>query len=372
MRILQIYKDYPPVVGGIEHHLRDLSEGLAQRGHTVTVLATSRDRQSTITQPTPGLTLIRAARSAHLASTPLSVDMLRQAMGISADLIHLHFPYPPGDLTALLVPNQLPLVVTYHSDIVRQQLLLRAYRPLLMHTLGRAQRILATSPAYIASSPWLARYAAKCTVVPLGVDLTRFGQAQPTQVAAWRARFGPEPIALFVGRLRYYKGLHVLLEALPSVPGLVVALAGTGPEQERLATQAHRLGIQDRVRFLGNIPDADLPALYQASDMFVLPSHLRAEAFGISLTEALASGLPAISTELGTGTSFVNQHGQTGIVVPPNDPVALARALTTLTVAPELRHFYGANARARIATHFTRDQMIRSVEQVYREVLSEG
>jgi rhamnosyl/mannosyltransferase len=102
--------------------------------------------------------------------------------------------------------------------------------------------------------------------------------------------------------------------------------------------------------------------------MFILPAHLRAEAFGIAQAEALASGLPCISTELGTGTSFVNQHGQTGIVVPPNDPAALARAMNLLAASPELRHFYGANARKRITAHFTIEQMIDAVEQVYREV----
>ena len=128
------------------------------------------------------------------------------------------------------------------------------------------------------------------------------------------------------------------------------------------------LGLAGRVHFLGDVADAELATLYHAGDMFVLPAHLRAEAFGIAQAEALASGLPCISTELGTGTSFVNQHGQTGIVVPPNDPAALARAMHALAASPELRRFYGANARQRIMAHFTREQMLDAVEQVYREV----
>src|SRR6266508_4760959 len=182
MHILQIYKDYFPELGGIENHVRDLSEALAIRGHRVTVLVTSLDRRTTIEQPRPGLTVIKAARSLHLASTPLSPAMLRLARQQRPDVVHLHFPYPPGDLAALALPERAPLVVTYHSDIVRQRALLRAYRPLLELTLRRAARILPTSPNYVVSSPFLRRHGAKCAVVPLGIDADRFARADPRRV----------------------------------------------------------------------------------------------------------------------------------------------------------------------------------------------
>lgn len=366
VHILQIYKDYPPVVGGIEHHLRDLAEGLARCGDQVTVLVVSPDRQASVESPLPGLTIIRAARDLHAASTPISLDLLWRVRQLRADIVHLHFPYPPGDLAALLAPGSPPLVITYHSDIVRQQSLLRLYRPLLALTLRRARRLLVSSPAYIESSPWLRRYRQKCVVVPLGIDPARYAPADRQQVARIRARYGPRPLALFVGRLRYYKGLHILLAALSYAPDVQLLIAGSGPEQSRLQAQAQALGLAEQVQFIGDVPDSDLPMLYQACDMFVLPAHLRAEAFGIAQAEALASGLPCISTELGTGTSFVNQHGQTGIVVPPNDPVALGRALTTLAASPTLRSYYGANARRRIIEHFTHDQMLDRVTQVYQ------
>src|SRR5262245_57323926 len=167
MHILQIYKDYPPVLGGIENHVRDLSEALAACGHRVTVLATNLDQHTLVEQPKPGLTVIKAARAAHLASTPLSFEQLRWARRLRADVAHLHFPYPPGDLAYLALPARPPLVITYHSDIVRQQTLLHAYGPLLNWTLGHATRIIATSPNYVVSSPWLRRHSAKCVVVPL-------------------------------------------------------------------------------------------------------------------------------------------------------------------------------------------------------------
>ena len=367
MRLLHIYKDYPPVIGGIEHHLRDLAEGLAARGHEVTVLVTSRDRRTTVEQQ-PGLNIIRAARTLYAASTPLSLEMLRQAHALRADIVHIQFPYPPADLAALLVLDAPPLVISYQSDIVRQQNLLHLYQPLLNRTLARAARILAASPAYITSSATLRPHAAKCRVVPLGIDPARFAHANPVRVAELRARFGVGPVALFIGRLRYYKGLHVLVEALRAAPQITLVIGGTGPEYPRLIAQAQQLGVAERIHFIGDIPDSDLAALHQAADFFVLPSHLRAEAYGIAQLEALASGLPAISTELGTGTSWVNQHGETGLVVPPENPQALAAAMNTLADDPALRSRYSANARQRVAQYFTIDRMLDAVEGIYAEL----
>jgi glycosyltransferase involved in cell wall biosynthesis len=394
MHILQIYKDYYPVLGGIENHVRDLSEALVARGHRVTVLVTSLDRRTLIEQPQPGLTIIKAARALHLASTPISPEQLRQARRLRPDLVHLHFPYPPGDLVYLAVPGRPPLVITYHSDIVRQQTLLRAYRPLLAWTLRRAARIIATSPNYMASSPFLRSHAAKCAVVPLGIDAARFAPADhrpPTtdhrplaEDRGWRIEDRQssilyplssilylQPLLLFVGRLRYYKGLQVLLEAMPQIPATLL-IGGDGPERDNLVAQAARLGIAGRVRFLGDVPDAELPALYRAADVFVMPAHLRAEALGLSQIEALASGVPCVSTELGTGTSFANQHGATGLVVPPGDPAALAQAINTLLADPDMRRRMGIAGRQRVAALFTQEHMVAGNEAVYWDVIRQG
>jgi glycosyltransferase involved in cell wall biosynthesis len=379
MHILQIYKDYFPVLGGIENHLRDLGEALAARGHQVTVLVTSRDRYTHTEQPRPGLTVIKAARMLHVASTPLSLAMMHIARDLKPDIAHLHFPYPPGDLAAMALPGKPPYVVTYHCDIQRQRALLMAYRPLMERTLKHAARILPTSPNYLASSPVLQRHAARCTVVPLGINADRFLHVDPRKLEEVRARYlprrtgGPEaarslPLVLFVGRLRYYKGLHVLLDAMPGVQGELL-IGGEGPERERLVRQAADLGVSGRVHFLGDIPDDDLPALYHSADAFVMPAHLRAEALGLSQIEALASGLPCVSTELGTGTSFANFHGETGLVVPPGDAPAMASALNTLLADADLRRRFGAAGRQRVATLFSLPRMVDSIESIYREVL---
>ncbi len=368
MHILQIYKDYAPVLGGIENHIKALAEGLAARGHRVTVLVTNTAPQDAIVHH-GSLTIIKAARMLHTASTPLSLAMMQHARRLpDVDVVNLHFPYPPGDLTALLVPRRPPLVVTYHSDIIRQQHILKGYAPLLRHTLARAARILPTSANYIASSPWLRPHASRCTVSPLSVDLTRFDAPDPAAIAAIRARYG-QPLVLFVGRLRYYKGLHFLLQALTHlrVPAQVL-LVGTGPEEARLRALARTLDVAPRVHFLGEVSDAELPALYAAATVFVLPSHLRSEAFGIVQLEAQAAALPTVCTELGTGTSAITRHGRTGFVVPPADPPALARALDVLLANPTMARHMGATGRACVEEEGSHPRMVERVERVYAEV----
>jgi rhamnosyl/mannosyltransferase len=205
-------------------------------------------------------------------------------------------------------------------------------------------------------------------VVPLSVDTERFTAPDPAAVEELRARYGP-PLLLFVGRLRYYKGLHFLLEALPQMRrDARLLLVGTGPEEERLRAQVQAAGLGQRVHFLGEVDDAQLPACYHAADAFVLPSHLRSEAFGIVQLEAQAAGLPIVCTELGTGTSHVTQHGITGLVVPPAEPAALARALDLLVANPALARCLGTAGRARVVREFSHERLFDRMTQVYTEV----
>jgi rhamnosyl/mannosyltransferase len=347
-----------------------LSEGLVARGHAVTVLVTNTTRVTEVEQR-HGVRVIKAGRLLHVASTPLSLSLVRYARTLRADVVNLHMPYPPGDLAAHAVTHSPPLVVTYHSDIVRQQKLLRLYRPLLAWTLWRATRIIATSQPYIDSSPFLRRYASKCRVVPLSVHTQRFADVSNEQAAAIRGRYTgsrDEPFILSVGVLRYYKGLHILLDAMTQLDATLV-IVGAGPEEQRLRDLAQAFGIARRVHFAGRVPDADLPAYYRAADVFVLPSHLRAEAFGIVQLEAMAAGCPVVSTELGTGTSSVNRHGVTGFVIPPGEPLPLAVALRVLLVNADLRKQLGVQAQRWVREQFTHDRMIARTLEVYAEAL---
>jgi rhamnosyl/mannosyltransferase len=368
MRVLQLYKEYYPVRGGIEGHLRLLAEGLAARGHKVTVLVSApgpRDTNASL----GGVRVVSAGRLATVASAPLSPTLPLLLARERPDLLHLHHPFPPGDLAALLVARSVPTVITYHSDIVRQRRLGPLVTPLVRASLSRARRIIATSPAYIRSSPLLASLASRCRVVPFGVELERFRSADPARVAALRTRF-PGPLLLFVGRLRYYKGADRLVRAMAGLPARAVFVGGDATVRRAdLQALAATIGVGERVHFVGEQSDEELRAWYAAADIFVLPSVERSEAFGIAQLEAQAARLPVVCTELGTGTSYVTLNGRTGIVVPPDDVPALARALRILLANPELARAFGAAGRARAEREFGLDRMLDRVEAVYDEAL---
>ncbi len=367
MRVLHIYKDYPPVVGGIEYHLRLLAEGQARRGLDVTVLVTSPDRSTTIEEEN-GVRVIRAGRWATVSSTPLSVGLFRWVRQIAADITHLHFPYPIGELAHLALGRSRAMVITYHSDIIRQRWLGRVYRPFLWRVLHRADRIIATSPQYIESSRYLRRVAGKCTVVPLAIDPSPFVEVPSGRIDEIRARFGA-PLLLFVGRLRYYKGLEYLFQAMRQIEATLLVV-GSGPMQAEWRRLAQRSAASERIHFVGEVPDEELPAYYAAADVFVLPSSHRSEAYGLVQLEAMAAGTPVVSTEIGTGTSFVNQHGETGLVVPARDAQALAEAIQQLLADPVRRRAMGERGRQRVLTEFSVDRMVDRVIAVYREVLN--
>ncbi len=366
MHIVQLYKDYPPIQGGIENHLQLLSEGLVARGHRVTVVFVAPGRHGWQMERN-GVTLIATPRLFTLARAPVSLPLLWLIRRLRPDLIHFHHPYPFGDLALLALPTT--LVVTYHSDIVRQRVLGLLTAPLIEQTLRRAARIIATSPALVATSHWLTRHRERVRVVPFGIPSLPL--PDPHLVTALRHRF-PGPNALFVGRLRYYKGVDRLIRALALLPyGRAIIVGGDatvrGSDLIRLAAE---VGVGDRVHVLGAVDNVTLRALYAVADVFVLPSVARSEAFGIVQIEAQQAGLPIICTELGTGTTYVNLHLRTGLVVPPNDPPALAQALHTLWQNPDRARAFGLAGRERAATEFSLDRMLTRIEAVYAEALT--
>jgi len=371
LNILHVYKDYFPILGGIENHVRLLAEGQATQGHDVTVLVTHPASARTTQAVENGVTVIRAGRLATVASTPLSLALPWQLSRQQPDIVHLHFPYPVGEVSQWVLRRGRATVLSYHSDIVRQAGILRFYRPLLRRVLAAVDAIIVGSPP-MRRSAYLADHQAKLHLIPYGIALAHF-QAQPadSELAAARARYlasQPSPILLFVGRLRYYKGLDTLIRALPEIPGRLLVV-GVGPMAGEWRSLAQEIGVAERVSWLGEVSDADLPMLYHLADLFVLPASHPSEAFGLVQVEAMAAGVPVICTELGTGTSYVNQDGVTGRVVPPRDPAALAAAIRELLADPARRSAMAAAARSRVAAKFSQPVMVERVLTAYQALL---
>ncbi len=368
MKILHVYKDYYPVLGGIENYIKMLAETQAKQGLKVTALVTAPGRK-TIVERVNGVEVIKAGRLATMASTPLSAALFVWMRRLKADIVHLHFPHPPGEVANLWLGRGQRTVITYHSDIIRQKRLLQLYKPLLWRVLSQAHRLIATSPPYIRSSPYLSRVAEKCVVIPLGIEVQRFESADQEAVERLRKRYRP-PLLLFVGRLRYYKGLQYLIQAMKEVEAQLL-IVGSGPMLEDWRQLSESLSLEERVIFLGEVEDEQLPCYYHACDLFVLPACERSEAFGAVQLEAMAAAKAVICTELGTGTSYVNRHGQTGLVVPPGDVSALVEASRTLLADEELRRRMGEQGRQRVRASFSKEIMAHRVLRLYEEVLDE-
>ena len=370
MRVLHFFKTYlPDSVGGIEQVIYQLCQSGIAHGIQSEVLTLSAN-------PHPLEVMVadhkvhRARLDIQLASTGFSYSVLQRfrELAAQADVINYHFPWPFMDLVHFTARINKPTVVTYHSDIVRQKHLLRLYSPLMHRFLGQADRIVAASPNYLATSEVLKHYRNKTVVVPYGLDKSSYPVPTNTCVEGWRQRFG-ERFFLFVGVMRYYKGLHILLEAAQGT-GYPIVIVGAGPLEQELREQAAALGLH-HVHFVGRLGEEDKVALLQLCTAILFPSHLRSEAFGISLLEGAMYGKPMISSEIGTGTSFINIHNETGLVVPPSDPLAFRAAMRTLWDNPLQAQAMGQKAALRYEQLFTAEQMSLQMAQIYREVVVE-
>lgn len=368
MKVLHFFKTYyPDTTGGIEQVMFQLCQGSRAFGVEGQVLTLSPDPVPARIQVADHQ-VVRVKENFNLASTGFSLSAFStfKAMAAEADLVHFHFPWPMMDLVHFATRHGRPTVLSYHSDIIKQRTLLKLYAPLMNRMLGSMDRILVASPNYQRTSETLKPFADKTVVVPYGLDETAYPQVSAERQAHWQAQV-PDKFFLFVGVLRYYKGLSTLLDALEGVDYPVLILGG-GPQEQELKAQAERLQLRN-VRFLGRLDDEDKACLLQLSHALVFPSHLRSEAFGISLLEASMYSKPMISCEIGTGTTFVNIDGETGLAVPPENPQALREALKRLWDNPEEAARFGAQARARFEAMFTAQRMCERTVEVYRQLV---
>ncbi|MBT2297847.1 glycosyltransferase [Pseudomonas fluorescens] len=370
MRILHFYKTYwPDTFGGIERSIHAISNGTANHGIKSDVLSLSRNPESGNVE-FGGHMAHKSKLDFEFGSTGFSRDVIAhfRELATTADIIHYHFPWPMMDIVHMASPPDKPTVVTYHSDIVKQKFLLKLYTPLMHRFLSSVDRIVATSPRYIESSTVLQRYKSKTTTIPLGLDEANYPAATSEEKAKWRSRF-PKPFFLFVGVLRYYKGLHILLEAATRIDSDVI-IVGNGPMEKDLKRHAATLGLTN-IHFVGALSDREKIALLEECIAFVFPSNMRSEAFGLSLVEAAMFGKPMITCEIGTGTSFVNLHGETGLVVKANDDQALACAINRLTHEAIESERFGRAARRRFEENFSGSIMSRAYAEMYQDMISE-
>ncbi|WP_058997190.1 glycosyltransferase [Leptolyngbya sp. NIES-2104] len=379
-RICHLSKYYPPQPGGIETHVRALATSQAALGAKVDVICVNAcdeegreaKRTATVEELDRNVRVIRLGRMGTLARFDVfgAFSEYFEAKGFGYDIAHLHAPNPAMALHWTLANSTVPLVVTHHSDIVKQRVLKHVVSPLLNHIYRRAARILIASPTYLAGSDFLRPYRNQAEVLPFGIDLSLYRQPSAAAIAYEKRlrSLYPGPIWLCVGRLVYYKALHIAISALRTVPGTLI-IVGKGELADSLQKHAIEVGVSDRVVFKWQVSQDELIGAYRAATALWFPSNARSEAFGLVQVEAMASGCPVINAAIpNSGVTWVSRDGLEGFTVPINDSRALADAANRLLREPHLRGKFAIASQAR-ALQF--DQMLMAQEslRIYERVI---
>lgn len=368
MKVLHFYKSYfPDTVGGIEQVINEIINSTSKLGVEAEVLSlTSKKDDRTVM--VDGHLSHRSRSNFEIASTPFSISVFAKFKKLAkkTDIIHYHFPWPVMDAAHFACRIKKPTLLTYHSDIIKQKYLLKLYQPLQKYFLSSVNRIVATSPNYLATSDVLQSLTDKIDIIPNGLNKEHYHKPDKGILSRWEKHF-PEKFLLFIGVFRYYKGLHTLIEAAKTFEYPIV-IVGSGPIESELKAKVKALGLQN-IHFTGRIDMDDKVALLTLCHALVFPSDLRSEAFGVSLLEGAMFGKPMISTEIGTGTSYINIDKVTGLVVPPKNPDALRHAMQTLCDNPQEAAAMGKRAEQRYWNLFTAEKMGESYFKLYRELL---
>jgi len=363
IKVLQIGKYYPSYIGGTENHLFTLVNEL-KKEVTVKVLVANTKFKTSVENDN-GITVFRLASLGSFFSLPLILSLPFWLKKQKADILHFHLPNPLSIFSYFISRPKGRIIVSYHSDIVRQRIFNPLFNPFLNRFLKKADSIIVTSANLIKNSAVLQKFKNKCSIIPYGIDINRFRPDAEVfkKSGEIKQKYG-SPLILFVGRLVYYKGLKYLLGAMKNINASLLVV-GDGPLKKRLKNFAKNLGVSDKVIWAGEIKNEEVAPYYHACDIFILPSNVKAESFGIVQLEASACGKAVVSTNLPTGVPFANLDGKTGVIVPPADSCALASAVNHLLASPQLRQAYGQNGKARVEEDFTKEKMADDILKVY-------
>jgi rhamnosyl/mannosyltransferase len=349
----------------MESHVQTLAYAQAAMGLSVHVICVNHEAGPTKEETDGPVRVTRLGSVGSFAKLDLCPDLFRAISRSKAEIAHVHVPNPVMIVGALHAFRG-RILVTYHSDHVRQRLRSRVFRPIERRFLRRAHTILATSEAYARASPTLRTFARKVRVVPLGIELRPFlepGEGVQEEARRLLDRY-PAPIWFLCGRLVYYKGVETALDALERVPGTLL-IAGDGPEGERLRARSRC----PRAHFLGNV--TDVRPYYRAARALWFPSNARSEAFGLVQVEAMASACPVINTFIeGSGVPWVSRDGETGFTVAVGNARAFAAAATRL-LEDSIHERLALRARERASAHFGRSLMAQRTVAHYENALAQ-
>jgi rhamnosyl/mannosyltransferase len=370
MKVLQVNKFYPPWIGGIETVVQNIAEGLNDKIEMSVLVCQPKGK--TISETYKGVRVVRAGSLGTYFSMPISFSFFRYfyKMSKEADIVHLHMPFPLGDLACLLLRSKAKIVVWWHSDIVKQKKLMLLYRPIMNALLKRADSIIVATQGHIDGSKYLKPYKGKCKIMPYGIDVSSYIDGKKRRsILTENLHDKSNKKILFVGRLVYYKGVDILLRAFRDIVHGELFIVGQGELEDTLKENVKSFGITDKVHFLGTLNDEDLKSAFADCDIFAFPSTANSEAFGLVQLEAMVYGKPVINTSLPTGVPYVSINNISGITVPPGSVKELHTAMQKLIDDDLLRTKFGKEAYNRVCNVFNITSTLDSVYEEYKNLI---
>lgn len=371
IRVVHLGKYYPPDKGGIENVTQNIAEGIASKRFLITVICFKSTKIKKNKSP-PFVRILRAPVLATIKSQPIGIRYFFLCLYYikRSDIVHLHAPNLLASMSILFLNKKTRLITHWHSDIINKGLLEKIVAPLQNILLNKSDTILVTSKAYFNSSKTLAPYKNKIDIVPIGIPDISVGIKNHKLPLDLEKKIEGKKIILSVGRLVHYKGFELLIHASKFLsPNTIIIIAGNGPLKMVLKNLVLHTKSSDRILLLNKISTDHLHALYKKASLFCLPSINRSEAFGVVLLEALAFGLPIISTKIkGSGTSWVNKHEETGLVVKNNDSKSIALACNRILNSKSLRNKFSKGSRKRYLQLFTIKKFLNRIRGIYNKL----
>lgn len=373
MKVLQLGKHYPFNYGGIERFYFDLAKELTTQGVECDIFCANESKNNKIFME-ENIKIITYGRFAFKASTSLSYKIFLQLKAIinDYDILHVHAPDPMITIALSILKPKVPIIIHWHSDIVKQKNLKKMFLPFQNWLLNNAKLIIATSPNYIESSSDLSKYKYKCKAIPSGLNPKRL-LLDNEIYNNLKTQYKNKKIIYSFGRMSDYKGFEYLIESSKYLSDEFIVLIAGGGNRSKYENIIKELKLSEKVKLLGRIDDREVGAYYNLADIFVLPSISRNEAFGLVQAEAMYFAKPIVSTNIeGSGVSYVNQDMSTGLIIPIKNPKAIADACIKVLNDKKLYDSFSVNARKRFDKYFDIKSITQEIIKKYKEVLNDN
>ncbi len=348
IKITHITRYAHPHIGGIEAVINQINECLSDEEYEKEVICCSNTDKSSIEN---GVKYTRCKYLFEIFSNTFSPSFLWELSKVDTNILHYHMPFIFAVIAHFIArPKYKKLVITYHSDIIGYDKIMKPFWYIYKKFIDKTDKIHTLSPNIIDSSKIIKPYKSKCFVVPQGISTNEnFDEEKVNNI---KEKYGNKKILFSLGRLVKYKGFIYAIEAMKNVKDAVYLIGGSGPLKETFENYIKENNLTEKVVLLGCVDNNELNNYYKACDIFLFPSIMQSEAFGIVQLEAMKHSKPVINTNLGTGVNYVSIGGETGLTVEPKDSEQLANAINKLLNYDDLRLEYGKNARKRVEQFF--------------------